>query len=426
MCHTDRACSGSVPERAGFAVKITDVKTILLTGPCTGDPYILGARRLRSAALIEIHTDGPQIGIGESYAGYFCPELVAAAVEYFKPILLGVDIMEVGIQTLWQRMYLCENFWCRTGFGPTVLSGIEAALWDLKGKILGLPVYELLGGLRHDRLLAYATGGPSNYPEDRLKGKLDFYLRLGFRAFKVGAGYWDDDRRAAVDPLSRSGTVEMEARKAALMRKHVGPDISILIDGHMSNPQSVTWDVQTAKTVLKALEPFDLYLFEEPLPYSDPWGYAELRRSTSVPVAGGECLTTLNEFRLFADLDALAIAQLDAAFIGGLEEFIRVARMFDSRGKKIATHSWGAGVAQMQNIHAAFASPNTVILEIPPAAGPLHTELWGDSFRMRDGYVLPPQAPGLGVRLTDEIKAKFFFIPGSGEFNSVPGKILTS
>ena len=164
------------------------------------------------------------------------------------------------------------------------------------------------------------------------------------------------------------------------------------MDGHMDNPQGA-WDVETAHAVLKALEPFDLFLFEEPLPYTDPWGYAELRRSTTVPVAGGECLTTLNEFRHFADLDALKIAQLDAAFMGGMEEFIRIARMFDGRRVKIATHSWGAGVAQMENIHAAFAAPNTVILEIPPAAGPLHTELWGDSFVMKDGYVLPPQPP---------------------------------
>ncbi len=405
-------------------MKITDVKTVLLTGPCTGDPYLLAARRLRSAALIEIHTDGPHIGIGESYAGYFCPELVATAVEYFKPILLGVDILEAGIHALWQRMYFCENFWCRTGFGPTVLSGIESALWDLKGKTLGLPVYELLGGRCHDKLLAYATGGPSNYPEDHLKRKIDFYLGLGFQAFKVGAGYWDDERRAPVPVRTRNETVDLEAGKAATMRRHVGPEIAILMDGHMGNPASATWDVEIATAVLKALEPYDLFLFEEPLPYTDPWGYAELVRATTVPVAGGECLTTLNEFRQFADLDALKIAQLDAGFMGGMAEFIRVARMFDARRAKIATHSWGAGVAQMQNIHAAFAAPNTVILEIPPAAGPLHTELWGDSFVMQDGHVLPPTAPGLGVRLTDEIKAKFPFIPGSGEFNSVPGKRL--
>ena len=407
-------------------LKITDVKTVLLTGPCTGDPYILGARKLRSAALVEIHTDGPHVGIGETYAGYFCPELVPVAVEFFKPILVGANIFETPIHTLRQRMALCENFWARVGLGPAILSGVEAALWDLKGKLLNLPVYELLGSRCHDRLLAYATGGPSNWPPDRLKAKLDFYLGLGFRAVKVGAGYFDDDTQTAVKAATLNAIVQMEAGKAELMRQHVGPDVAILMDGHMDNSPWGTWDVPMARAVLKALEPYDLFLFEEPLPYTDPWGYAELRRSTTIPVAGGECLTTLNEFRLFADLDALAIAQLDAAFIGGMEEFIRVARMFDSHKKKIATHSWGAGVAQMQNIHAAFAAPNTVICEIPPAAGPLHTELWGDSFVMKEGYILPPQSPGLGVRLTDEIKARYPFVPGTGEFNSVPGKLLTT
>ncbi|HMO59862.1 MAG TPA: mandelate racemase/muconate lactonizing enzyme family protein [Roseiflexaceae bacterium] len=405
-------------------MKITDVKTVLLTGPCTADPFLLEARRLRSAALIEIHTDGGVIGIGESYAGYFCPELVAVAVEYYRPILLGIDILKTDIHTLWRRMYLCENFWGRVGLGPAVLSGIEAALWDLKGKLLGLPVYELLGGRCHERLPAYATGGPSNWPPDKLKAKIDFYLSLGFRAFKVGAGYYDSATGMAVPARSTSAIVEMEAGKAQLLREYVGADIAVLMDGHMGNPLGDAWDLPTARAVLQALEPYDLFFFEEPLPYTDPWGYAELRRATSVPIAGGECLTTLTEFRQYADLDALTIAQPDAAWIGGLGEFVRVARMFDARGRRIATHSWGAGVAQMQNIHAGFASPNTIILELPPAAGALHTELWGDSLIMRDGYIYPPEQPGLGVRLTDAIKEKFPFVPGSGEFNSVPGKIL--
>ena len=144
-------------------MKITDVKTVLLTGPCTGDPYILTARQLRSAALIEIHTDGPHTGIGESYIGYFCPELVAAAVEYFKPILLGVDHGDRHPHAVAADVLLRELLVPRR-LRAAVLSGIESALWDLKGKILGLPVYELLGGRCHDRLLAYATGGPSNYP----------------------------------------------------------------------------------------------------------------------------------------------------------------------------------------------------------------------------------------------------------------------
>jgi L-alanine-DL-glutamate epimerase-like enolase superfamily enzyme len=403
-------------------MKITDVQTTLLTGPNTADPFFLEARGLRSVALVEIHTDGPHTGVGETYAGYFCPEVVPPIVEFYRPILLGADPCDV--HTLTRRMVQCGAYWTRAGLGVAVLAGIEAALWDLKGKILGLPVYELLGGRQHERLLAYATGGPSNWPPERLKAKIDFYLGLGFRAFKVGTGYYDAATRSAIPAPTTGAIVEMECRKAELMRAQVGPDAAILMDGHMGNPLGEAWDLATARAVLTALEPLDLFFFEEPLPYSNPWGYGELNRATSIPIAGGECLTTLDEFRLFADQGGFAIAQPDAAWAGGLAEFMRIAQLFHSRKQKVATHSWGAGAAQMQNLHAGLAAPNTAIIEIPPAPGPLHTELWGDSFVMRDGYVLPPEQPGLGVRLTDAIKAKYPFVPGSGEFNSVPGKVL--
>lgn len=405
-------------------MKITDVETVLLTGPSTADPFFLEARQLRSAALIEIRTDGAHTGVGETYAGYFCPEVVPQIVAFYRPILLGADPCDVHALT--RRMVQCGAYWGRVGLGPAVIAGIEAALWDLKGKLLDLPVYELLGGRRHDRLPAYATGGVSNWPLDRLKAKVDFYLSLGFRGFKLGAGYYDGATRARLPATSVSAIVEQEAGKAEAIRAHVGRDIALLMDGHMGNPMGAAWDLSTARAVLRALEPYDLFFYEEPLPYTDPWGYAELRRSTSIPIAGGECLTTLAEFRQFAELGSFSIAQPDAAWAGGLAEFLRIAELFHGRGQQIATHSWGAGVAQMQNIHAGFAAPNTAILELPPAAGPLHTELWGDSFVMRDGFVLPPEAPGLGVRLADAIRSRFPFVPGSGEFNSVPGKVLST
>lgn len=405
-------------------MKITDVNTVLLTGPNTNDPYL--GRSVRSAALIEIDTDSPHTGVGETYAGYFCPEVVPAIVEFYKPILVGVDLMETGIHRLWERMFACGKYWGRVGLGCAVLSGIEAALWDLKGKLLDLPVYELLGGKCHDRLLAYATGGPSNWPPDRLKAKIDSYLNLGFRAFKVGSGYYDDRHNTVRSADTPSGIVRQEAEKAEMIRKHVGEDVQVLMDGHMDSRgyRVGSWSVSTAREVLSALEPYDLFFFEEPLPYTDPWGYSELRESTSTPIAAGECLTTVAEFRRYAELGAMDIAQPDAAWVGGLSEFIRIAKLFENRNEAIATHSWGAGGAQLQNIHAGFASPNTVILEIPPAAGPLHTELWGDAFVMQDGHVLPPSQPGLGVQLTEEVKERFPFVPGSGEFNSVPGKML--
>src|SRR5665213_1086398 len=181
-------------------MKITDVRTVLLTGPSTNDPYLRESRKRRSAAYIEIHTDTELIGIGETYAGYFFPESGPAIVDFFKPILVGQSVDNIA--ELWNRMYHCANFWARVGLGTIVLNGIEAALWDLKGKMYNVPVYELLGGRTHESLPAYATGGPSNYPLEKLAAKVDFYQSLGFRGFKVGAGSLEVKADGSVEATS--------------------------------------------------------------------------------------------------------------------------------------------------------------------------------------------------------------------------------
>lgn len=402
-------------------MKITDVRTVLLTGPCTYDRFLSESRKLRSAAFVEIHTNTKHIGLGETYAGYACPEPIPAIVEFFKPILIGQNVDDVP--ELWRRMYHCGNFWCRVGLGAIVLSGIEAALWDLKGKLENKPVWQLLGGCKHARLPGYATGGPSNYPKSKLAEKVDYYLGLGFRGFKVGAGCLLNGRFHAMAKGARSA-VDFEADKVAFLRQYCGPDVWICLDGHMGNSPFGAWDLPTARAVLQACEPYNLFFFEEPLPYTNYREYAELRGSTTVPVAGGECLSTMSEWQVYLDHDCFAIAQPDAAYNSGLCHFLEISKAWETRGRKIATHAWGAGGSLMQNIHCAFAAPNTCMLELPPDPGPLHTEIVGDSFQMRDGYVLPPQTPGLGIRLSDALKRKYRFVPGTGEFNSVPGKVL--
>src|SRR5688572_29760988 len=269
-------------------MKITDVRTTLLTGPCTNDPFLREARKLRSAAFIEVLTDGSHTGVGETYAGYFCPEAVPAIVDFFKPILIGQTVDD--IPELWRRMYQCGNFWCRVGLGAIVLNGIEAALWDLKGKLFGLPVHALLGGARHERLPCYATGGPSNYPQERLAQKLDHYFGLGFRGIKVGAGSFDPAKGWYM-PTTAAEAADFEGDKFAFLRKRAGADAWLMLDGHMGNSPGATWTVDIARAVADAVEPHGLTFFEEPLHYTDPWGYAELCRATSVPIAGGECLT---------------------------------------------------------------------------------------------------------------------------------------
>lgn len=305
-------------------MRIVDVRTTLLTGPSTNDPFLREARKLRSAAFVEVITDGPT-GIGETYAGYFCPEAVPAIVDFFRPILIGQTVDD--IPTLWARMYQCGNFWCRVGLGAAVLSGIEAALWDLKGKLLDQPVHALLGGSRHDRLPCYATGGPSNYPKERLARKVDHYFSLGFRGVKVGAGCLSPD--GWYMPETASEAAAFEGDKAAFLRSHAGEDAWLMFDGHMGNNHKATWTLDVAIEVMKAVEPANLFFFEEPLRYTDPWGYAQLCRDSSVPIAGGECLTASYEWRVFVEQDCFNIGQPDASFTGGLCEFMKVAAMLD-------------------------------------------------------------------------------------------------
>lgn len=411
-------------------MKITDVQTVLLTGPCTNDPYLSEARQVRSAAFIIIKTDSGLTGIGETYAGYFFPEGVPEIVEFFKPILVGQTVDD--IPTLWDRMYHCGNFWCRVGLGAIVLCGIEAALWDLKGKQEGKPVWKLLQQkwsgefgktVNHDKLPAYATGGPSNYPEDKLAGKVEFYMSLGFNGVKVGAGAFYKDKGFNI-PSDPAEAADLEGSKAAYIRQRFGNDFWLMFDAHMGNSAVTTWGLDTATAVAKALEPYNLTFFEEPLHYTRPDLYAELCKNTTTQIAGGECLTTYSEWQTFIEKESFQIGQPDASFTAGLDQFMKVAAALNKTGRQIAPHAWGAGASQMQNIHAGFACPNTKILEVAPAYGPLHSELIGDSLQLKNGYILPPEKPGLGIELTEATIKRFPFERGTGEFNSVPGKKL--
>jgi L-alanine-DL-glutamate epimerase-like enolase superfamily enzyme len=270
--------------------------------------------------------------------------------------------------------------------------------------------------------LTYATGSRTPYPWEDLKRKLDIYRDAGFRAAKLGAGWFNHKTEESFASTNVSTWVDIESEKARIWREHVGPEFKICLDGHMGNVDADkrAWDVATAQSVLKAIEPHDVFFFEEPLDYRDREGYAELTRATAIPVAGGEVLTTREEFQAWADDGALDIAQPDAAVVG-ISGFLDIARMFAARGRRIAPHCWESGPAVMQNIHAAFACPNVCIVEVPPVPGGLLTDVYGDGYHFHDGYLLPPDAPGLGVKLNEGIKHKYRFIPGSGEWNMVPG-----
>lgn len=378
-------------------MRITSIETVLLRGPTGADPWsVLPAEH--TAAIIEVHTDAGLIGLGETYAGAFVPRTVPPIVEALAPVLIGQELTEV--RAMVARLRHEVRFWAGTGLARGVMSGVEAALWDLSGKAQGVPVHRLLGGPRHDRLPLCATGGPSLWPLDALCQKVEYYLGLGFQAVRFALEVLDTESGEYRDPALDVGEIiDAESDKFSFLRARLGPDIGLAIDGHMGHrPPERQWSLDTAAEVLTALAPFDLLYFEEPLDYRDPDEYAELAARSPIPVAGGESFTSAGEFAPWP----FPVAQPDASW-AGITDLLAVAE----RANTIAPHTWSAGVGSLQNIHAGFASANTLTLELPPAVGPLHSEIWGDSISVHDGHILPPDAPGWGAQLSEDTKRRF-------------------
>ena len=392
------------------------------------------SRQRRSAAFVLIETDTELTGLGETYAGYFVPEMVPHVVEFYESILVNQSPMDVDV--LCRRMFIAGKFWARVGLGSIVLSGIESALLDLKGKALGVPVYELLGGRCHESLPCYATGGTSPHDRGELEGKVAQYLSLGFDSVKLGAGSYRPGH-PVVSSRTPQEARDVEVNKVEFLRQRFGDSFQLNIDAHMDNLGEAdhVWNLATAQFVLQALEAYPIGFFEEALPYTDMRSYAELRRSTTIPVAGGECLTSLEEWRDWLEHKPFALAQLDASFMGGIMNFIKIARLCELQGVNIATHAWSATPGAAANLHAAFASRNTAICEMAaynPArpelnthiVAPLLTDLWIEPPVIENGRIRLADTPGLGVHLPAGFLERYPFEPGSGEFNSVKGKIL--
>lgn len=413
-------------------MKITRVRTVLCTAPQRD--IFMKVRARRSAAIIIIETDTEHVGIGETYAGYFVPEIVPGVVEFYAPILVGQSPLD--IDTLYRRMFITGKIWSRVGLASIVLSGIESALFDLKGKALGVPVYELLGGRCHETLPCYATGGTSPYDRGELEGKVEQYLKIGFNAVKLGAGCYRPGHPIVAARTPQEAR-DVEVSKVEFLRERFGDSFTLNLDAHMDNLDegSTIWSPATAQFVLRGLEGYRIGFFEEPLPYTDMRAYAALRTSTSLTVAGGECLTSLEEWRDWLELRPFALAQLDASFMGGIMNFIKIAHLCELQGVPVATHAWSATPGVAANLHAAFATRNLSVLEMAAynpsrpdlnthMEAPLLSELWIEPPVLENGRIRLADTPGLGVRIPEGFFDRYPFEPGSGEFCSVKGKVL--
>jgi L-alanine-DL-glutamate epimerase-like enolase superfamily enzyme len=384
---------GTVADARGM--RIVDVEPILLSyeyPPEDVQRWSGGSLPGVTVALARITSDDGTVGIGETYAGNFAPEVVRALILYYRELLVGRDPAEIG--DLWRRCYSRSLYWGRFGIAISTLSAIESALWDLCGKAVGRPVVELLGGSAHGALPYYASGGMDATP-DGLVAEQRAIAEAGFRAWKIRGG---------------DGVGE-DLAKAERARAAAGDGTGLALDAVQgSNPEP--WSARQALAACRALDHLDLIWYEEPCASTDVQGYATCRRGCDTPIAGGESCTTVHELRPFFEAEALDIVQPDAAHVGGVLEGRKVCALAEQHGVTVAVHCWLGAGSLMANYHMGFASPNCRWLEYPIQPNPFVTEMMAAPLVVSEGRVQPPTAPGLGIDLPDGLVDRYPYRPG--------------
>ncbi|WP_152042534.1 mandelate racemase/muconate lactonizing enzyme family protein [Salinigranum salinum] len=267
------------------------------------------------------------------------------------------------------------------------LSGVDLALWDLAGKLAGVPVSRLLGGARRDAVRAYATGHYFRHDADLDEQYADIAAEAEANAGALGAV------KAKIGLQLLGYGPEEDVELVRRIRQAVGDDVTLMVDANYA------YDAGTARTVGRGLEELDVYWFEEPVPPEDVAGYAALRDALDVRIAGGECHTPW-EFRHLFERGGLDVAQPDVCNVGGLTAARRVAAMAREFGVPVVPHVWGTPVAIAASLHLVATLPGRPWLEFDRSANPLREELAGTPVTPdADGRLAVPDGPGLGVEI---------------------------
>jgi galactonate dehydratase len=356
--------------------------------------------RLRNWIFLRVETDVPGlVGVGEATLE-FQTRAVVGAIDDLAPLIFGQDPR--NIERLWQIMFR-QPFFKGGIVTMSALSGIDQALYDIKAKSLGIPLWQLLGGLARDRLRMYdhLGGGDSRAVYDSARAEVFAEKAAqsradGFTAVKILAV----GRTAPLDGLAALRAAEA---LMAAARQGAGEEMDIMVDLH--GRTSAAMAIQYAEV----LKPFRPFFLEEPCQPEDHQGIARVARATSIPIAAGERLCHRAEFLPLLQAQAIAVAQPDVCHAGGLTELRRIAALCDSFGVSLAPHNPLGPVATMVNIHLGLATPNVIIQEVMRADVPWRDEVVRGGARIEGGHVLPPQAPGIGIEIDDAAAARHPF-----------------
>ncbi len=372
-------------------MRITALKTVVVNA------------EMRNWIFVKVETDQAGLyGWGEASLEWKT-RAVVGAVEDFAPMVLGED--PARIEHLFQKLYR-QSFWRVGVIGLSAISGIEQALWDIKGKALNVPVFELLGGQVRERVRMYThLGGGDMRAVYETHITPDPNIFADRAAEVVAKGY------TAVKVLITPPTETLNSLAAyhyaehamQAMRRAVGEDVDILVDCHGRHAPA------NALEFCRVLAPYHPYFVEEPVPPENVDAMAEVRRASPVPIATGERLLTRHDFRPLFEKQACDVIQPDLCHCGGLWEAKKIAAMAEAYYLGVAPHNPLGPVANAAALHFALSTPNFLIQEDMLGDVPWRWEVVRSSLTTQAGYWLPTSAPGLGIEIDEAAAARHPF-----------------
>jgi L-alanine-DL-glutamate epimerase-like enolase superfamily enzyme len=386
-------------------MKITGIDCHVLLAPNYDKTLTSSAQ---DSFIVAIHTDEGISGFGESDVN---PWIAKTCIEApgthtmslsLRDILIGADPLDIA--ALWRRMYIGTCMHGRRGAVIHAMGAIEMALFDIKGKEAGKPVYELLGGLRQQAVVPYASLQPSGRSFAEYRDSLCAWAQrakdFGFKAVKAEV--------TMNGPYAHSGLHESFDRHTdvvAAVRKTLGPDIALMVD-----VQYMWEDAATALETVRQWKEFDLFFLETPIWVDNLDEYAKLHDAAPMKIASGEWLTTHWEFEDLIDRGKIDVAQPDVGRVGGFLEAKKVCDHAAARGRIIVPHCWKTGLSVTATAHLAFNTPHCAFIEyLPPqlCVETLRRELVQEGFDFVGGRILPPTKPGLGIELNMDVLQRY-------------------
>jgi len=374
-------------------LRITSVRTHILEAALSQPfAYSRAWYDTRTAMVVEIETDSGLTGWGECYGP---ARMTAAVVEAIAPWLVGEDPLRTD--HLWAMIYTRLRDHGQKGVVIQGLSGVDIALWDIKGKHFGAPCHQLLGGALRTEVKAYATGlyrrkggDPLQYLPEEAAG----YVADGFSAVKLKVGFG----------------VEEDAAVTRAVRAAIGNRVTLMVDANHA------FDAIAAIRLGRMIEEHDIGWFEEPVPPEDLAGYRAVKEAISIPVAGGECEFTRFGFRDILVSRAIDIIQPDTCAAGGLSECKKIADMAEAFGVRYNPHVWGTGIAIAASLQLLAVlptqTPNSLapvepMLEFDRTEHPIRQAILMRPIEHVRGAVRVPEGPGLGIEIDRKALARF-------------------